>query len=333
MITIRRTTETSSVLSRSRDERPTRRFREVIIMFLSVCWLIGCTEEYVPATQDQDQQLVVEGFIEAGEGTMPTFVLLTRSIPFISTIDLNTFDEIFVNDAVVSVTNGTNIVQLEEYCLDDLPPDIRAAAAEALGFDPLTTTVNICAYVDLLDQIDRRIGGQYDLRIEVEGQVLTATTTIPEFVPLFDFRWDDPPGVPSDTVARLWVTIDDPVGINHYRYFTEENNGGFVAPFASVTGDRLFDGMEFEFPLTKAEPRDGDFDPDTFGFYFRGDSIRIKWMTIDEAHFEFWNTLEFSRNNSGPFSSYNRVTSNVDGALGIWGGAAVEFYEEFVPPR
>lgn len=52
---------------------------------------------------------------------------------------------------------------------------------------------------------------------------------------------------------------------------------------------------------------------------------------MDETHFDFWNTLEFSRNNSGPFSSFNRVSSNVDGALGVWGGYAVGYYEDVVP--
>jgi hypothetical protein len=294
--------------------------------------LCGCTEEFIPDTQLEDQQYVVEGFIEAGEDAMPTYVLLTRSIPFLSTIDLNTFNSIFVNDALVTVFDGTDTVQLEEFCLNELPPEIRESAALALGFDPDSITLNICAYVDFLGLLDRREGGVYDLRIEVDNEVITARTTIPEYVPLFNLRWDDPPGEPSDTIARLWVTIDDPDNeANFYRYFTEQNNEGLIAPFSSVVNDQFFDGKEFEFPLTKAEPRDGNFEANTFGWYFRGDSIRIKWMTLDEAHFEFWNTLEFSRNRAGPFSSYNRVTSNVDGALGIWGGYAVRYYEDLVP--
>ena len=303
-----------------------------LVMLIIASVLAGCTEEFIPDTQEEDQQYVVEGFIESGEGAMPTYVLLTKSVPFLSTIDLNTFNSIFVNDAVVTVSDGTNTVQLQEFCLDELPEEIREAAALALGFDPDSTTLNICAYIDLLDGLDRKEGGSYDLKIEVDDETITATTTIPQYVPLFDLRWDDPPGEPSDTLARLWVTIDDPDDeANFYRYFTEENNDGFVTPFSSVVDDKFFEGKEFEFPLTKAEPRDGDFDANTFGLYYRGDSIRIKWMTLDEAHFEFWNTLEFSRNNSGPFSSYNRVTSNVDGALGVWGGYAVRYYDEFVP--
>jgi len=294
--------------------------------------LVSCIEEYVPPQEETTPEFVVEGFIEAGEGSLPAYVLITQSIPFLSTIDLSTFNSLFVNDAIVTVNDGTKDVQLTELCLNDLPDPIRAVAAELLGVDPDSTSLNICAYVDLNDELDRREGGSYDLSISTDNTEITATTTIPEFVPLFDLRWDDLPGVPSDTLARLFTTINDPADqTNFYRYFTEENDEGLVIPFQSVVNDAFFDGQEFEFPLNKAERRDADFDPNTFGFYTRGDSITIKWMTIDEAHFDFWTTLEFSRNSSGPFSSFNRVTSNVDGALGIWGGYAVGFYREFVP--
>ncbi|MFT6337091.1 MAG: hypothetical protein ACJATI_003853 [Halioglobus sp.] len=299
---------------------------------LAMISLGGCIEDYVPSTEETKQETVIEGFIEAGESSAPAYVLITKSIPFLSTIELSTFDDLFVNEAKVTVNDGTNNIELTELCLADLPPGIKEVAAQVLGFDPESTSLNICAYVDILDQLDRKIGGKYDLRIETGESIITATTTIPPFIPLTKLRWDDPPGAPSDTLARLWITIaDDEEEDNYYRYFTEENNTGFVIPFSSVTNDAFFDGQDFEFPLNKAEQRDGSFDPNTFGLYNRGDSIRIKWMNLDEAHFDFWNTLEFSRNNSGPFSSFNRVSSNVDGALGIWGGYAVGYYEDMVP--
>jgi len=305
----------------------------ILISFVAISiFLSGCIEDYTPEPLDNNQAYVVEGFIEAGDGSAPAYVLITESIPFISTVDLTSFNSLFVNDAKVTVNDGVNTVELTELCLDELPPEVKEIAAQVLGFDPDSTLLNICAYVDILDQLDRKIGGKYDLNIEFEDNIITASTTIPDFIPLTDLRWDQPPGEPSDTLARLWVTIDDIEDeANYYRYFTEENNTGFVAPFSSVTDDALFDGADVEFPLNKAESRDTEFDANSFGLYTRGDTIRIKWMNIDEAHYDFWNTLEFSRNNSGPFSAFNRVTSNVDGALGVWGGYAVGFYEDVVP--
>jgi hypothetical protein len=104
-----------------------------------------------------------------------------------------------------------------------------------------------------------------------------------------------------------------------------------IASLGSVVNDELFDGQTFEFPLAKAEPRAMDFDPTSLGLFRRGTETTIKWITIDESQFQFGNTLEFSLANQGPFSSCTRVTSNVEGGLGIWGGISATYYELLVP--
>jgi hypothetical protein len=97
-----------------------------------------------------------------------------------------------------------------------------------------------------------------------------------------------------------------------------------------VTEDVFFNGKTFEFQLLKAENINEDLDPETFGLYTIGDSIGIKWCNIDKDHFEFWNTLEFSNANQGPFAGYTRIDSNIEGGLGIWGGYSVSFYRLLV---
>ena len=242
-----------------------------------------------------------------------------------------TFGELFVHDAVVNVHDGEKDVVLPELCLNDLPDAIRDQVAAVLGFNPDSTTVNFCAYVDITGNILQEEGRSFDLNIEIDETNISATTTIPAAVPLYNLTWEDPPGDPNDTMATLKVTIDDPSGeANYYRYFSASDGGPLVTPFASVVDDALFDGKEFEFPLNKAVPRNSDIDPNTFGLWTRGDTIQVKWCTIDEAHYNFWNTFDFNNNNQGPFSSYTRVDSNVEGALGIWGGYAVNIYEELV---
>jgi len=110
------------------------------------------------------------------------------------------------------------------------------------------------------------------------------------------------------------------------------NGEPFTTPFGSVGDDALFDGQEFEFPLNRAFSRGDSIDPNTAGLWMRGDTMAIKWCTIDEAHYNFWQTFDFNRNSGGPFSSYTRVTSNVDGALGVWGGYSVFQWGDVVPP-
>ncbi|MBK8633515.1 MAG: DUF4249 domain-containing protein [Saprospiraceae bacterium] len=299
-------------------------FTIIIIGLAFTIW--SCEQPYTPPVNEDEQELVVEGYIEAGEETNPTFVLVTRSLPFVTEVDAAAFEKLFISDAIVTVNDGSKLVTLTPLCLKDLPEEIRKQAATVLGIDPNNTTINICAYIDLFDQIDRKIGGKYDLNVKVGSQLLTASTTIPNFVGVDSFRWAQPPGEPSDTLAQLSVTITDPVGKNYYRYLTQINDENLIAPFTSVTDDAFFDGKNFEFPLQKAERRTADLDPNTFGLFLRGDSVTVKWATIDKAHFDFWNTRDNAANSGGPFSSYIRIKTNVTGGQGIWGGYAVGYY-------
>jgi len=304
---------------------------KVGFLLLVLLLLHSCETPFVPDTSVSEQEYVVEGSVEAGVGALPTYVIVTRSIPFVGEVSADLFSELFVRGAKVTVSDGTQVTELAELCLQELPDDIKAIAAAALGLDPDSTTVNFCAYVDIAGAIIQEQGRTYDLSIETDDTVITATTTIPTSVPLYNLTWEDPPGAPNDTLATLKVTINDPANErNYYRYLSASDGGQMVAPFASVVDDALFNGDEFEFPLNKAVPRGVEVDPNTFGLWTRGDSITLKWCTIDEAHFNFWQTFDFNNNNTGPFSSYTRVASNVDGALGVWGGYAIELYEEVV---
>ena len=56
-------------------------FLAVFVLFLS-----SCEEEFIPEVTTDVQPLVVEGYIEAGEQAAGPYVILTRSIPFFSTI-------------------------------------------------------------------------------------------------------------------------------------------------------------------------------------------------------------------------------------------------------
>jgi hypothetical protein len=304
----------------------------IIIIICSIIVWYGCEEPFIPDTREDDQQIVVEGYIEYGENSNFTFVLLTKSLPFIGIIDDKVLESIFVHGAEVKVNSYGETVQLDELCLNQLPPEIKKEAAVLLGLDPERVNVNICAYVDLFDKIKKREGGLYDLEIKIGDKILTSSTTVPEYIPLYGFRWEAPPGKPNDSLATLYARVDDPPNVeNYYRYLTGLVNEPLQSPFASVTNDVFFDGKSFEFILNKAEPRGSDIDPETFGLYRRGDSMVIKWSTLDKEHFDFWSTLEFSANRNGPFASYTRVSSNIEGGQGIWGGYAVGYYYLKVP--
>lgn len=298
---------------------------------LLAIFIWSCEEEFIPVNPGGGPKYVVEGHIEAGEDPFPPYIILTRTLDFYNDITPQQFTESFVHNADVRISDGVAEVQLPEICFMDLPPEIRAEAAAQFGFIADSLLIDFCVYVDLSNQLNPQPGKTYSLRIMVGEDIITASTFIPDHVPLQTLHFLPPPGTPNDSLAQLRATISDPPGErNFYRYFSGVNGSNLQSIFSSVEEDLFFDGKTFEFQLFNPQTTKGSSDPDEFGLYFVGDSVLIKWTTIDEAHFDFWNTLEFSNANQGPFSSYTRLQSNINGGLGIWGGYNVSYYSRKV---
>jgi len=303
------------------------------ILFIIACIVvIGCEEEFNPPITAEVEQYVVEGYVEAGEGSNPTYVLITRSVPFFDELNADQFASLFVNNADVAVDDGDKVVQLNKFCLGDIPDGpLKDELAEQFGIDLTTVSedVDLCVYLDLTDQLTREIGRTYDLTIRVDDDLLTASTTIPELVKLDSFEFEEIPGVAVDTLAHLFCRIADPEEVNYYRYFTDDDVGNLNTAFSSITDDVQFNGQDFRFPLSQADNDEVSFED--YGFFNVGDTVTIKWCTIDEAHYNFWNTFEYSLNGQGsPFTSYTRIADNVEGGFGIWGGYAIQVEELIV---
>lgn len=302
-----------------------------LLICLAGLSLAGCEEEYFPENTTEGQKYVVEGYVEVGPSSLPTYVLLTRTFDFYSQVGADQLSSLFVHGADVHVSDGTQEVKLEEVCFLDLPVEIRKQVAGQFGFDGDSLQVNICAYVDLLNLLKPQIGKRYDLEIITGTDTITARTNVPRHVPLDTLYFAPPPGKPNDELAQLIVGISDPPGErNYYRYLVSTNGGGYVSFFSSVEEDLFFDGKTFEFQLLGPESDGADVEVDEFGLYNVGDTISIKWCSISASYFNFWNTLEFSNANQGPFSSYTRLESNIEGGLGIWGGISVSYYTRVV---
>lgn len=306
------------------------------IFCFALLLMISCEEAFTPEIDESSREIIVEGHIEKGMEALPPYVLLSRSLPFFGNIHPDDLADNQINDAEVYVAYNNNEYMLNHVCLSNLPPELREELISEIGIIPDMTGRDFCVYIDFSQEIPLEFNGQYDLKIILSnGDTLKSTTTIPEHVPIDSFRFRPPPGQnPNDSLARLLCRINDPAGMeNFYRYLTAEQGEGFTAGFGSVTDDAFFDGQSFEFPLQKAEDTQSsdDTDANEFGLYTRGDTIRIKWMNLDRAHYDFWNTFEFNLNSQGPFSSYTRVSSNVSGALGIWGAYSSTIYTLEVP--
>ena len=292
-----------------------------LILFLALPLFFCCETEFVPEINSEPPEIVVEGYIEGGDNPTSPYVILTRSIPFFNEINLNNVSDFFVRDAEITVSDSKGSIRLQEFCLSELTADQRLIVSELFGINTDSAGLDFCVYIDPTFSMVGEDGEQYDLHIEVEDKVLTASTIVPEKAQISDLKFVDVPGIPVDTLRELRITLeDDPNVANFYRYFTNRNDEGLLASFNSVLNDLFFDGDTFEFPLPKAEESDVEFNFETFGFYTVGDTMEIKFCSIDEAHYDFWSTLEFNRANQGPFSSSTAISYNIEGGIGVWGG-------------
>jgi len=291
--------------------------------------LIGCATPVEPDQEIFIEEVVVEGYIEAGPGANPPFVLLSRSTAFLDSISIDNINDAIIRDALVYIEDGQESYELTAICLGELDIALAAMIREQLRLPP-SSSIDPCVYLDLSNSLTPVPGGIYKLTIEVDDRTITGTATIPEFVALERFSWTAAPGTVGPQYRQLMTSISDPADtLDYYRYLTSIDDGPYLAGLASVTDDALFDGQSFEFVLQKSEPPGEEF-TNEYGLYEVGDSVGIRWMTLDEQHFDFWNTLEFSRANQGPFAGYTRVRSNISGGIGIWGGAHVDIYNLIV---
>jgi hypothetical protein len=286
----------------------------------------ACEEVFIPDDSNYQSKIVVESYIEKSSEGLPVYLILTRTIGFFGNIDATVIENLFVKADSVLIIADNEEISLMDLCLSDLPPEARTEILKRFGFDPDSVNLNFCIYTDLSGKFQPKEGSSYDLKIIINDTVLSARTSIPKLIPL-DSIWFEPvPGIMIDSFVQMICSIRDVAGENNfYRYFTGTSEGALIANFSSVTDDFLFDGQEFQFPLQKAEPPGTPFS-DTLGYFRIGDTVRVKWCNLDKDHFEFWNTLEVSRTRQGPFSSYLRVKTNINGGLGIFGGQNCEYY-------
>ncbi len=300
----------------------------ILLVLLLINVLVSCEEEYIPKDYQKGQEYVVEGYIEASENRIPPFVVISKSIPYFSEIDANTFNEIYVRDAEVKVIDGEKEYELSLFCLDDLPEELKPTVKSTLGLDSENSELNICAYIDILQQINVEEEKTYKLEIKLDGKLITSSTYIPKYVPL-DSIWTQPvPGNTFDSLRQLYGRIKDPAGEkNFYRLKNSYIGEPLQSPTVSVSDDNLFDGKDFKFAIDRAL---SDLNSDSIkfeDFFFRAnDTIQLQWICIDQEQYEFWNTLELDRRSQGPFSSYIRAKSNVEGALGVWSGSSSRIY-------
>lgn len=257
--------------------------------------LAACEKNITVDLPRGEQQIVVEGYVEIGA---PVYVFLSRTAGYFDPIDSSALASLAVKGATVTVYDGFTTDTLKEVIAGQ---GFLYLALKMTGVE----------------------GRTYRLRVETDGKVITSTTSLPRrvFIDSLWFKLDNG----RDSLGFVWAHMKDPDTLgNAYRWFakrTKDNN--FIPPFGSVFEDKFINGTEFDFAFSRGElPNSAN--PDTTeekGYYKTGDTVIVKFCTIDMPVFKFWRSAENQAGNAGnPFGSPSYMQSNVVGGVGVFCG-------------
>ncbi len=279
---------------------------------------VSCEKDTHIQLHEANQNLVIEATIE--DGGAPR-VVLSQSVNYFSTIDATILKKLFVHDAQISVIDSISqhSISLTEKEVDTL------AGNKYYYYEPEDNK-----------SFTGKRGHTYKLRIQTEGKAFEATTTIPRNGFFLDSIWwtsATKEGKPDSSKAFLIARIYDPPHLGNYaRYFTKRNNSPFYPGLASVADDAITNGKIFDFQISPGISKNAPIEPDQYGYFEPGDTVTLKFCNIDENTYRFWSTWEYAwSNNSNPFATPTTVEGNIPGALGYWGGYAVQYKKIIIP--
>lgn len=292
-----------------------------------VLLLQSCVRDVELDIPGSGEKVVVEGYIEPG---VPPIVFLTRNKPYFGTNNFSSFNDMLIHDAYISVSNGTSTVQLQEICASSLPDSLMPLLSAITGLDSATlANIDFCLYTTLDASVFGQEGKTYNLYVTALGKNLNATTTIPYHVTL-DSIWYKHDGTYTDR-GFCWAKLKDPDTLgNAYRWFAKRQgvDFSFYAPLGSAFEDKFINGQNFEFAYNRAKSAGDDVSSPYFGYFRPGDTIVVKFTTIDQGSYLFWRSYEAQViNNGNPFAAPTPIRSNIngEGGLGIWTGYGVSY--------
>ena len=306
-------------------------FRVIFFFFLTIS--VSCEKAIEIDLSSAGSQLVVEGYIQQG---YPSYVFLTKSESYFNPIDSNTLNNISVDNAHIFVEREDGVMHQLTHIDMQLLDSLGLSDTLALPFKAL--------YVDLSYQENdfSQIGYKYKLIIEWNNETISATTSIPPQYPIDSVWVKRKDSLESDYKCYIWARINDPDTLGNSAIIHYKRDVGwkpmdplFIACAISARTDNVVNGEKFEAFFARSG-RFSDEDGVLLPFYgdrvidgefVRKDIVLLRLSHVDQRTYKFWRSTERMQDASGnPFSEPMNLYSNIDGALGIWGGYGVSYY-------
>ena len=321
-------------------------------LFLISIILLSCQEEITLELPRGDNKLVVQGAIENG---FPPYVILTKNQGYFEEINSDTYANLFVTDASVSVIRDDNTTHELTLITENIISQIETLFDTIINIPPNTIYIDL---EELLSPSNFSIANRsYTLDILWNDQLITAETTIPEPTPL-DCLWvEQNETTEKDFKCDIRAIYSDPASqqnnilirskrIKHYIRDSEHtdslqckiiNEPDLTLKLVDAGTDILINGESFEtyFP----RPGDNGFPTGKYNSAhtkdcndsvvdFKNDVVLIKFCQIDEPSMKFWRGLVRQVGTNGnPFAEPMNLVSNINNGLGIWTGYGAVYYK------
>ncbi len=274
-----------------------KKFVYICLIALAV---ISCEEPIDIEIPDAKNQLVVEGSIDIDDVAR---ISLSNSLGYFDPLNVDAVQDLLVTDAKVTLSNGSITEELSLF----FDPEV---------FPPVFYQSNT---------IKGEINTSYSLNIEWNENQYSATTWLTNPAPLDSVWFELEEGEDSLGLIKFHYSDPDTLG-NRFRIFSKRlgRDPYFVPVIGDLRYDIIINGQSFESFVYRGESIEEmqDSSDQSERYYFKlGDTLILKWSSVDYDHFEFWRTLA---NNGGgnPFAAPVNVKSNINGGLGIWGAYA-----------
>lgn len=270
----------------------------ILHFFMLLVVTTSCMGDYMP---DEKEQLVVEGWIDAG-GAPKVFITKTLPMQF-DYQSMSTLSQYIVKFATVTVSDGEKEVALESHA---------------------NSNYNI-PYFYTTDQLVGEVGKTYTLKISYKDHTLTSTTTIPEPVEVESFDILPIEGV--DTLVNVSLTFkDNPDTKDYYQIFvnTSDASYDYLACFLGALNDEVLNNpvkVSVHNPIIKG-------DKSSNIAFNRNKPLSIKFAHIDEESYKFWSDFQTLTSLSRVqfLNATHSARSNIQGGLGYWCGYGSTVY-------
>ncbi len=310
-----------------------------ITLVVTSSLIFSCQKVIDVDLPDADPQLVVEGIIRKGKKPL---VVLSMSQGYFDPVNL---DQFAISGAQVSI-----IVDGVEHELEEIPAyllDYEQQQELAQRYESIGIPIEVFQLPESLTQISfptysiignsnliGEVGKVYDLRVEYDTIVATASTKLHSPILFDDSYFSFPENSTSDSLGIINIVYTDPDSLgNCYRWSSRRSNkyppwhelAGqvkdpfYIYPVGSTWDDLIFNGGSFDLSTIRYPSENDNLDPLEQGLWKVGDTVLIKLETIDYNSYETLLSFETAvSSNANPFAPPTNVISHVDGGLGWW---------------